>query len=97
VCTTSTSQGGLNIAAIGSTSTTVPFTMRNPAGMFIHAFAVVTNAADAAPLITIGNPLSQCARALKRSQPYRYNPMKIASTKNAKPSSENGSPMMPPA
>ena len=42
-------------------------------------------------------PVSQCARGLKRSQPYKYRPMKIASMKNAKPSSENGRPMMPPA
>jgi len=74
-----------------------PFTLRKPVGICIQAFASVTNAAEIGPLMTIGNALSQWLRGESLSQPYKYSPMKIASMKNAKPSSENGKPMMPPA
>ena len=61
----------LPIAAIGSTLTARPFTSSNPAGAFIHAFAITTKMPDAAPLSATATPAQRCARDEIRSQPYR--------------------------
>src|SRR6266705_4730409 len=86
-----------SIAWIGFISTTLPFLITKPAGVFIQEFALTINHAEARPLIQIGNEQSQWARGERRSQPYRYRPRKIASKKKAKPSRANGSPTTAPA
>src|SRR2546421_9845803 len=88
---------GLNIACKGLISTTRPFLITKPAGVFIHEFALTINQAEANPLIQIGNEHSQCARGERRLQPYRYRPRKIASVKKAKPSIKKGKPTTWPA
>ena len=62
---------GPNIARTGSASTTRPFTIRKPVGLFIQAFAAITKNAPATPDTTIGNALSMWARGDIRSQPKR--------------------------
>ena len=69
MCSDCWNQALLNMAAMGSTSTTWPSTMRNPAGLFIQALAEMTKMAEAVPLMAIGNAVSQCARGERRSQP----------------------------
>ena len=61
MCSDCWNQALLNMAATGSTSTTWPSTMRNPAGLFIQALAEMTKMAEAVPLMAIG----------KRGQPVR--------------------------
>src|SRR5438034_8433067 len=78
-------------------STTLPFLITKPAGVFIQEFALTINHAEARPLIQIGKEQSQCARGERRSQPYRYRPRKIASKKNANASSAKGKPTTAPA
>jgi hypothetical protein len=48
------------------------------------------------PMATI-SPDNQCRSGGSRFQPARQTPRKIASVKNAKPSRENGIPIMAPA
>jgi hypothetical protein len=60
-----------NIATSGRTSAGCPLTIRKPAGICIQALAIVMNAADSGPLMTIGSALSQWARGESFSQPYR--------------------------
>src|ERR1700680_367446 len=88
---------GLNMACMGSIFVTLPFLITKPAGVFIHAFVLTINQADANPLIQIGNEQSQCARGVSLSQPYRYRPRKMASRKNAKPSKAKAGPTTEPA
>src|SRR5436309_3528384 len=88
---------GLSIAWIGFISTTLPFLITKPAGVFIQELALTINHAEARPLIQIGKEQSQCARGERRSHPYRYRPRKIASKKKANPSNANGSPTTAPA
>ena len=42
-----------------------------PRGVFIHAFTMTTNTADAAPLSATTIPENRCARGETRSHPYR--------------------------
>src|SRR5262245_32964211 len=76
--------------------TTLPSTISNPAGVFIQELALTTNQAEISPLIQIGNEQSQCTRGERRFQPYKYRPRKMASRKNAKPSSAKGRPIIAP-
>ena len=55
MCSDCWNQALLNMAAMGSTSTTWPSTMRNPAGLFIQALAEMTKMAESVPLMAIGN------------------------------------------
>ena len=53
-----------------STSSTLPSGPSvNPAGVFIHAFAAITESAPPIPEITIGTPLQKWAQPGSRFQP----------------------------
>src|SRR5688572_7339790 len=100
MCSDCWNQALLNMAATGSTSTTWPSTMRNPAGLFIQALAEMTKMAEAVPLMAIGNAGSQCARGERRSQPSRSSPRTMASMTQANPRAdgeEDGEPFGPAA
>ena len=71
MCTNCGHVDGPNIAPTGSASTTRPFSIRKPVGLFIHAFAAITKNAPATPETMIGSALSMCARGDIRSQPKR--------------------------
>ena len=47
MCTNCGHVDGPNIAPTGSASTTRPFSIRKPVGLFIHAFAAITKNAPA--------------------------------------------------
>ena len=68
-CTTSCSANGVPIARNGSTSTNRPSTTRNPRGAFIHALAIVTKSAEAAPLTATANPAATCSFSGTRFHP----------------------------
>src|ERR1044071_6634225 len=74
----------------------LPSTILKPAGVFIHALAVTTKMPDVTPPRITSTPQNQCTRGGKRFHPIKYKPRKIASVKNAKPSSENGIRMIAP-
>lgn len=67
-----------------------------PPGWFIQELAATTDIAPSTPDTTIGIPLHQCAQGGSFRQPYRYTPVKIASTKKNTPSMLNGMPMTSP-
>ena len=69
MCKRSARAAGLNIAAIGSTSTGRPSSIRKPAGVFIQALVVTTKTAETAPLAATMTPENQCASGGMRSQP----------------------------
>lgn len=61
----------LNIARHGSMSTTSPFTIRKPAGLFIHALTETTQNVPTMPARPIGMSVSRCRRGGIRPHPYK--------------------------
>ncbi len=59
-----------NSAAKGWTSTTFPFCIVNPDGLFIQPLTAITIIEPLKPVITIGIPASMCTRGERRPQPY---------------------------
>jgi hypothetical protein len=49
--------------------TGLPSINRNPVGVFIHALAMTTKIAEAAPLKATSAPAAKCARGETRPQP----------------------------
>ena len=62
-------QVGLNMAAHGSTSVTMPSRMVNPVGSFIQEFTETTQKVPTMPDIAIGISMARCSRGGMRSQP----------------------------
>ena len=62
MCPACTGVAGLNMAAIGSRSTILPPTKRNPAGSFIQALAQTTKMPTTTPATIHRHPGQQVAR-----------------------------------
>ena len=88
------SHAGLANGANGSVRT---WPVASSAGYCMYAFTATTRIPEASPLTATGMPVRKWARGERRSQPYKYSPRKIASMKNAKPSSVNAEPIVAPA
>ena len=92
MCSDCWNQALLNMAAMGSTSTTWPSTMRNPAGLFIQALAEMTKMAEAVPLMAIGNAVSQCATRREAIPAVEIEPEEDGLDEEGEPLRREGEP-----
>ena len=70
MCTSSCQKLSLKRAVNGWMSTTSPFSIRKPSGLFIQPFTEITINEPVMPVRMMGIPHAMCTFGGRRSQPY---------------------------